>query len=122
MTIFGLSAGQMAMPVRETVEALVAAGPLPSEDAPPMDIEQIQRLLEQVAAPVSDAEAHLLAGIFGPDNCFGLSWTLLHLIETAPGARTADYSIHAENEWIQLLRARQAAAAANSPTSSPESA
>ena len=24
-------------------------------------------------------------GVFGPDECFGLAWSILHLIETAPG-------------------------------------
>jgi hypothetical protein len=93
--------------VREAVEELVGVGRFPSEDATVEDIERTQRLLERVIAPVSDAEAQLLAGIFGPDNCFGLSWTLLHLIETAPGARNADYSDHAENDWVKLLKARQ---------------
>jgi hypothetical protein len=93
--------------VRKAVEDLVSAGRFPSEDASVEDIERTQLLLERVIAPVSDDEARLLAGIFGPDNCFGLSWTLLHLIETAPGARNADYSGHMENEWVELLKARQ---------------
>jgi hypothetical protein len=35
---------------------------------------------------VSDDETQLLLGCFGPDLCYGASWTLLHRIETAPGA------------------------------------
>src|SRR3546814_3082236 len=33
----------------------------------------------------SDLEATALAGVLGPDNCFGLAWTVVHLIESAPG-------------------------------------
>jgi hypothetical protein len=93
--------------VRETVAALVEAGPFPSEEASEEEIARIQQLLARVSAPVSDDEARLLTGVFGPDDCYGLSWTLLHLIETAPGSMHADYSAHAENEWVQLLEARR---------------
>lgn len=47
----------------------------------------------------------LLAG-FGPDDCYGLAWTLLHLIETAPGAQTAEYPADSDNPWVQQLRRR----------------
>ncbi|MDX2851185.1 hypothetical protein [Actinacidiphila glaucinigra] len=36
---------------------------------------------------MTDEEAHALAGCFGDDECFGVAWVLLHLIETAPHAR-----------------------------------
>ena len=48
----------------------------------------------------------LIATVFGPDDCYGLAWTLLHLIETAPGALTARYGQNSENSWVQLLNAR----------------
>jgi hypothetical protein len=92
--------------VRQEVEDLVSAGPFPNEDADEDQIAETQRLLEQVPAPVSDAEAQLLATIFGPDDCYGLSWTLLHLIETAPGARTASYPADTDNPWVELLNRR----------------
>ncbi|MEU0382903.1 hypothetical protein [Streptomyces chartreusis] len=57
-------------------------------DTPEIEvISETQRLLERIPKPVTDDEAQALATLFGPDNCFGLAWTLLHLIETAPGAR-----------------------------------
>ena len=53
---------------------------------------------------MTDEEAKLLLGSFGPDDCFGLAWTLLHLIETAPGARHLVVEPSAtDNEWIQSL-------------------
>lgn len=95
------------MAVRDAVRALVGAGVFPSEDSGSLEeIERTQRLLEEVTPPVSDDEAQLLLGIFGRDGCFGLSWSLLHLIETAPGATRLDYSAHADNIWIQRMQAR----------------
>jgi hypothetical protein len=44
------------------------------------DLEQRERLLHAIARPVSDEEAQLLVTCFGNDNCFGLAWTLLHLV------------------------------------------
>jgi hypothetical protein len=98
------------MPIRREVEDLVNAGPLPSEEASEEEIAETQTLLERIAAPVSDEEAQVLTAAFGPDNCYGLSWTLLHLIETAPGARTANYPQNSDNRWVELLNSRVEAA------------
>ncbi|MFC9692916.1 hypothetical protein ACFTSF_30480 [Kribbella sp. NPDC056951] len=57
-------------------------------------------------APVTDEETQQLTLAFGDDDCFGVAWSLLHLIETAPGAQTAVYSLRPENMWVQLLNAR----------------
>jgi hypothetical protein len=52
---------------------------------------------------VSGEEAGALARLFGPDDCFGLAWTLVHLIESAP--EYLDHLPVHENEWISRLRA-----------------
>ncbi|MFF0446663.1 hypothetical protein ACFYT4_09655 [Streptomyces sp. NPDC004609] len=98
------------MSVRREVEDLLGAGPLPSEDASEEEIAEAQQLLEVINAPVSDEEAQALVACFGSDDCYGLSWTLLHLIETASGAQNARYSRNMENPWVQLLTARVEAA------------
>jgi hypothetical protein len=104
------------MPIRQTVQNLVSAGPLPSEQATVSEIEATQRLLELVTAPLSDEEAQMLLAIFGPDDCFGLAWTVLHLIETAPSALTAKYSQNADNQWVKLLEQRRSHAAGHGAT------
>lgn len=93
------------MPIRQAVADFLAAGPLPDEDQPVDAIQRSQDLLERIESPVTDEEAMALLGGFGPDDCYGLAWTLLHLIETAPGAQTAEYPDSA-NPWVQLLRRR----------------
>lgn len=94
------------MAVRRGVQELVDAGPVPSEDADAEVIAEAERLLERVVAPVTDHEAQCLVLAFGDDDCYGLAWTLLHLIETAPGAQTAKYSVNGDNMWVTLLNAR----------------
>lgn len=96
------------MTLRKAVANLAEAGPLPSEEnAIPGELEQRERLLGQIVSPVSDEEAQALLAVFGTDGCFGLAWTVLHLVETAPSALTADYSQFSENEWVKLLEERR---------------
>ncbi|HEY3872228.1 MAG TPA: hypothetical protein VGM10_27955 [Actinocrinis sp.] len=94
------------MALRAPVTRFLANGPLPDEDQDPEAIERAEKLLEAIASPVTDEEAHALLAGFGPDGCFGLAWTLLHLIETAPGAETAQYPADSDNFWLQRLRER----------------
>jgi hypothetical protein len=96
------------MAIRQAVADFLATGPLPDEDQPVEAIARAERLLGRIEAPVTVEEAMALLAGFGTDNCYGLAWTLLHLIETAPGALTAGYPAGAENDWVQLLRRRVA--------------
>lgn len=96
--------------IRPEVEELIRYGCLPSEDEPEEKIAEAERLLHAVRGPVTDEEAHALVRVFGPDDCYGLSWTLVHLIETAPGALQAEYDARGGNPWVDVLNARLAAA------------
>ncbi|MFG2972342.1 hypothetical protein ACGFYY_04960 [Streptomyces sp. NPDC048331] len=72
--------------MRPEVQAFVADGKLPDRDSD--DQEELERRcdrLEAISAPVTADEAHALAACFGPDDCYGVAWSLLHLIETGPG-------------------------------------
>lgn len=71
--------------MRSEVQAFVAGGPLPGWDADENEIDRRVKQLEAIPRPVTADEAQALAGCFGPDDCYGVAWTLLHLIETAPG-------------------------------------
>lgn len=94
------------MSIRSEVSEFVANGPLPGEDAGVQTVARAQALLERIQPPLTDDEAHALAVSFGPDDSYGLGWSLLHLIESAPGARTADYSSAPRSQWTELLQAR----------------
>ena len=93
--------------MREEIRKLAEMGPLPaSESAGEEELQAYEGLLKAISAPTSDDEARILAGLFGPDDCYGLAWTLMHLIETAPGWPLKDTLEIGSNEWIHRLRAR----------------
>lgn len=92
--------------MRQEVHDLAVLGSLPSEDAEEEVLETHGRLLHAIAPPVTNEEARVLVGLFGPDDCHGLAWSLLHLIETAPGWPLTDCLQPIGNEWIDRLRRR----------------
>jgi hypothetical protein len=93
------------MSVRKEVRELVALGSMPDSDT--AQVEQVQRFqdaIERISPPVTHEEAEALLTVFGPDECFGLAWAVLHLIETTPGGIPIEKRPAAtENEWIRFL-------------------
>ncbi|GAA2739349.1 hypothetical protein GCM10010440_01840 [Kitasatospora cinereorecta] len=72
------------------MQTFIADGPLPDWNS--TDEEGLDRRYEQLQAisrPVTAKEAEALAACFGPEDSFGVAWTLLHLIETSPGPMPA---------------------------------
>jgi hypothetical protein len=90
--------------VRQEIHELVKLGPLPDEQANVERIAEYERLLLSISRPVTDEEAKALVGLFGPDDSYGLAWTLLHLIETAPGWPIEECLQNDANQWIHRLR------------------
>lgn len=77
--------------MRPEIICLVLLGPLPSESEAAVEHpKQVEALLLSMAKPVSDDEARALMRLFGPDGCFGLAWSMLHLIKTARGWQLTD--------------------------------
>lgn len=60
-----------------------------------------------IEEPVTDDEAKALCRLFGPDELYGLSWQIVHLIESAPGWPLAE-CLQGTGEWPTLLRIRLA--------------
>jgi len=90
---------------------LVELGALPTEDdapARPDVLRRQQQLLEQIVAPVDDARALELLNLFPSDesDAFGLAWTLVHLVESAPGWPIQDAIVQAPPYWGSVLMAR----------------
>jgi len=99
--------------VRDEVKELLGMGPFPSSEEVIRSkevslVEKYQRLLSSIEEPVTDEEAKVLTRFFGTDDFFGLSWTLVHLIETAPHWSAGERLENVGNEWIQRLKDREA--------------
>jgi hypothetical protein len=101
--------------LRPEVQRLVETGPLPDDDSIDEDPDRLDRFTEAVRAlpePLTDEEARALVPCFGPDDGYGVHWSLVHKIETAPGWPLLDaLDGGSDNEWVQLLlqRARRGA-------------
>lgn len=93
--------------MRPEIERLLLLGPLPSEDDALVEkLHLMECELRSISKPVTNDEARALVTLFGPDDCFGAAWSLLHLIETAPGWPLSDCLVDRENEWVETLRGR----------------
>src|SRR5919204_1910119 len=91
---------------RQEVLEFTSLGRLPpSRNADGALLTRMTDALLRIHPPVTRDEAILLAASFGPDDCFGLAWTLLHLVESAPGGPPLDDlpKDTRENEWVRLL-------------------
>lgn len=98
--------------MRSEVIELSKLGPLPSSksilDNPDGDhlVKMYEELITSIQPPVTDDEARVLVGILGSDECFGLEWPLIHLIETAPGWPLEDCLVDTNNEGVAHLKQR----------------
>lgn len=98
--------------MRSEVIELRKMGPLPSCKsvlASPDEealVNKYGKLIASIVPPVTDAEARVLVGLFGPDECFEIEWPLIHLIETAPNWPLSDCLVNSDNEWVALLKQR----------------
>jgi hypothetical protein len=92
------------MPVRKEVAELLSMGPLPASNvATEEDLNRREAALKAISRPVSYEEALALMSAFGTDECFGLAWTLLHLIETAPTRPRMPEDILLRSEWLRMV-------------------
>lgn len=94
------------LPMQPAIVKLLEMGPFPVGDinTEPELTDAYQWLIESIQRPVTDDEARALITLFGPDDFFTLAWSLIHLIETAPGWPLRDCLEDTSNEWVQYLK------------------
>ncbi|WP_234467953.1 MULTISPECIES: hypothetical protein [unclassified Streptomyces] len=89
--------------MRPEVRTFLVDGPLPDQDASEEEIERRDRQLAAIPKPVTAEEALALVSCFGPDDCYGVAWTLLHLIETGPNPVLTTRPARDADEWHRRL-------------------
>jgi hypothetical protein len=94
--------------MRPQVLHLVTKGPLPSSSAGIQQITEWQAAVEMITPPLSDDEAEALTALFPAkeDECYGLAWALVHLVETAPNWPLEHCLQDRQNPWFVRLRRR----------------
>src|SRR5262249_3521226 len=92
--------------MQQAIRDLEVLGSLPDEDVDAERIKVFEEKIKQVTRPITDEEAKVLVQLFGSDEAYGLAWTLLHIIETAPGWPIQECLQMGGNEWIERLLRR----------------
>ena len=97
--------------MRKEVIELGKLGPLPETGRAVREnlqelVNQYEKLIMSIKNPVSNDEARILSKLFGTDDCFGLVWPLIGLIESAPDWPLQECLGDTSNEWIQVLKQR----------------
>jgi hypothetical protein len=115
--------------VRPEIATLQSLGPLPDEawvinNSSLELLKRYEELIGSIHAPMSDEEACSLTSLFPNDDSstFGLAWSVLHLIEAAPGWPVPGSLENVQNYWIKFLRDRARRAGyvyVNAPATSP---
>ena len=91
--------------IRLEIQHLLRLGPFPSsQHVNPEVIRQQEALVGSIKSPVSDEEAKQLVRLFGPDDYFGIAWTVLHLVESSPSWPIHECLDDTSNEWIARLK------------------
>jgi hypothetical protein len=94
--------------MRREISDLVSKAQLPTSKGGVKQIQEWQAAFERITPPISDEEARALAYLFPEteDDCFGLAWSLVHLVETAPHWPLRDCLQDESKPWIARLRQR----------------
>ena len=95
--------------MQDAVVKLVGLGKFPSyedKDVSREIVEQYEAAIRAISRPVSDEEAIALCRLFGPDDFFGMAWTVLHSVETARGWPIAEALAAANDPWREALSHR----------------
>ena len=90
--------------MRSSVAQLVALGQLPGEQGVTVpQVKEFEVALQKIEPSLTREEDIAFLPVFGQDNCFGLAWPLLHLIETAPDWLYPEAGLYARNLWGKTL-------------------
>lgn len=93
--------------MRSEIEKLIELGKLPNSSSVDIDrLEKQQQLISCLVLPATNDEACAAINLLGDDECFGLAWSLLHFIESAPGWPIDMCLQDIENVWVIRLRER----------------
>lgn len=101
--------------MQKSIQDLVGLGVFPKTEDLLNDpkgeehLNKMQALLESIELPVTNDEAVALCSILGDeewDDCFGLTQTLMRIVETAPDWPIKSLFIDNHNFWMGILKNR----------------
>ena len=102
--------------IRTELKQLLSMAPLSSASAPNVALlEQQGALVLQLTKPATDEEACAAIALFGEDGSFGLAWSVVTFVESAPGWPIWECIRSKSNDGVDLLRERLANAGYSDP-------
>lgn len=93
--------------MRQSVRSFVAAGVLPDEHSGADEIRVREEQLAAITPPLTEKEARAMLTCFGPDDCYGLAWTMVHLIESCGTDIVDEMPSEHVLPWLYMLWNRQ---------------
>jgi hypothetical protein len=94
--------------VRDAVLGLIELGVMPTErDADEATVRLYQSQIDLLVAPASDEEAVALVRVLPTteESLFGLAWSVVHFIESAPSWPEPS-ALSGDGPWVAVLRGR----------------
>ena len=95
--------------MRKSVTRLISLGRFLEEAAAKIvHLQEVETALKAIERPVSNQEAVALLSSFPSDegSCFGLAWSILHLVETAPSWPCQEARLQSANPWVKAMLER----------------
>ena len=94
--------------MQQAVRDILALTSVLSDDLDFSIIEQAVPILDRLAVPIEgdDVEALLSPLPANGDTVYGLSWTILHAIESSTEWPRWDLLVDTGNEWTRVLKLR----------------
>jgi hypothetical protein len=95
--------------MRQTIAEFVRLGPFPGENQSKDELlERLEEILSGIVVdarqPLTNEEIEALLSLFGPEEGIAGAWTLLDLIDAAPGQPVEAYLRDSGNDRIATLR------------------
>lgn len=91
--------------MRQAISDLVEMGQFPHElDTSEEDLARREALVLKLEPPATEEEARALLVLLGEDSLFGLAWSLVSMIESAPGWPYWDELANTSEPWRSTLR------------------
>jgi len=95
--------------MRPQVERVLAVAPLSAADEEDDEkLAELEAAVDALPEPLTDDEARELVRALGPGEAYGIHWSLVHKLETAPGWPVAGALDDDSNPWVRRLRDRAA--------------
>ena len=95
--------------MRTEVLELVSLGRLPEDATATLpEVQSFEIALQKIKPPVSNEEALALLSVLpvGQASCFGLAWSIVHLVETATGWPLPQARVQTANPWVRSMLER----------------